>query len=507
MNICSTYRQAQVVFLITGIFILFLTGCFREQGKQSAKPNIILILVDDMGWNGLSSYGNRHVATPNIDRLADQGMKFTQAYVAPECTPTRGELLSGQYGARTGITQVQHNRVYPDAPLRTPKVSGKLPDNNYTLANMLRDAGYITAISGKWHVGIGYRVGNMKKRYGKDFFDSYGFDYIGDAAERSWSNNYEDYSDRDKEKANMDIVNDILQFVEENKKQPFFAYLSFFSPHTPIVAPDSVLQEFLDRGYPKTTNLFGDATEKPTADYAAMIKYLDHCIGKLLDNLEKKGLSDETLIIFTSDNGGLNRAWDNYPLRGAKGQLYEGGIRVPMIVKWPGKIPAGTEADTPVHIVDLYPTFKDIAEGKVPEHKILDGKSLLPVLTEREEIDREALYWHHPHYMPDYGKTPNSAIREGDYKLIHYYGDYLDTREHLPVRGKPYGELKVGEKIELFNIRKDPREQYDLSEKMPEKTEKMLNKLKEKLSSMNAPMPEENPESDLSSWFKFTLRN
>src|SRR5690625_939103 len=250
----SLYLELQLFFgkktnsllnfiLFTVLLLLFTNSLsFAEQFYKLDKPNIIFILVDDMGWNGLSSFGSEQVVTPNIDRLADQGMKFNQAYVAPECTPTRAEFLSGQYGARAGITQVHHNRIYPKAPLLTPKVSGKLSNDNYTIANMLRDAGYATAISGKWHIGNGYRVANLKAKHGNEYFEPYGFDYVGSAAERSWSEDYEKYTNKDKEKANIDIVNDILQFIEQNRDQPFFAYLSFFSPHTPIVAPDTVSQ-------------------------------------------------------------------------------------------------------------------------------------------------------------------------------------------------------------------------------------------------------------------------
>lgn len=498
---------AKGLFLLLGICFLLAFESYGQE-SQSENPNIIFILVDDMGWNGISSYGNRHVQTPNIDRLADQGMKFTNAYVSPECTPTRGELISGQFTARTGITQVHIRRTYPNAPMTEPVVTGKLPEDNYTIANMLRDAGYATAVIGKWHLGGG-RVADIKENRGMEFFEQYGFDFAGDAVEREWSRDHEVYSEEDKEKANLDIINDFFRFAGENEGQSLFAYLSFFSPHTPIVAPDSLVEKYSDNGFPTSTELFGDAAVKPTANYAAMVKFLDQAIGKLQNGLDEKGLSNETMIVFMSDNGGLNRAWDNYPLRGAKGMLYEGGIRVPMIVSWPGKVAAGRTTDMPVHIADMFPTFKAVAGGEAGDKK-LDGKNLLPLMTDQtkhEVTDSRALIWHHPHYIHDYGKTPSSAIRKGDYKLIYYYGDYLDTREYLPERGKPYGELKIGERTELFNMKNDPLEQDDISDENPQKAEEMLSELKQKLREMEAPMPKENPNVDLSNWSETKRRN
>lgn len=472
------------------------------------QPNIVFILVDDLAWNGLSSYRNEHVATPNIDRLADQGVKFTQAYVSPECLPTRVEFLSGQYSIRTGVTQVHHNRVYPFAPLDTPAMLNKLPSDYYTIANMLQEAGYATAISGKWHAGDNYRVANLKNNQGDEYFETYGFDFVGEASERGWSENITDYSEKDKEKANMDIIQDFRNFTEQYTKRPFFAFLSFFSPHTPIVAPDIISQQFVDKGYPKVTSLFGDVAEKPSADYLAMIKYLDISIGSLWDSINEMGILDNTMIVFMSDNGPLNRAWDSYPLRGEKGMLYEGGVRVPLIIHWPNKVSGGRSVETPAHIVDLYTTFKEVAGGKIPDGYTVDGLNLMSLMDKEDEVIREkAIYWHHPHYIHDYGKTPNSAIRDGDYKLIYYYGDYLDTTGQLPVRGKPYGELIIGERVELFNIKTDLYEKNDLSEEFPQKVEELLGKLKRKLEEMNTSLPQNNSNMDIDRWYEHTSRN
>lgn len=485
-----------IALILTAINI----GCKKNSTSESGRPNIIFILVDDLGWNGLASYGHTDVSTPNIDRLAEKGMRFTQAYVSPECTPSRAAFLTGQYGARTGMTQVHTNRVYPNAPLITPEVKDKLLITSYTVANMLQKAGYATAVTGKWHVGDSYRVASLKNNRGDQYFKSYGFDFVGDAKERPWGK-------PDTGKANLDIVGDLLEFVKETKGRPFFAYVSFFSPHTPITAPDSLTQKYLAQGHAKSTNRFGDADEKVTADYLAMVEYLDYSIGTLLERLNERGISDNTMIVFMSDNGGLNRAWNHNTLRGAKGMLYEGGIRVPLIVKWPDKVKAGSQSETPVHIVDMFATFQEIAGGSAPEHKKLDGTSLLPLLKQNGNIERGPLYWHHPHYIHDYGKTPSSAIREGDYKLIYHYGDYLETAGDTPVGGEPYGELVVGERIELYNIARDPGERNNLSTKQPEKAERMLGQLKSWLKEVEAPMPKENNNANIDKWFKAARRN
>lgn len=491
-------KKFETILLIIVLAARIVSG--QTSHKNSAfdtknKPNILFILVDDMGWNAPSCYGDLYVKTPNIDRLAEQGMRFTQAYVPSMCTPSRAEFLSGEYGARTGMTEQSSNLIYPNAPLITPKNNpNKLPENNYTVANMLRDAGYATMVSGKWNVGDSYRVADLKSKRGDQYFAPYGFDYSGDAHEKGWNK-------IDKDKGDTAIVNDFFQFLNHTGKRPFFAYLAFFAPHTPIGAPDSLVNEFLVRGFPKSDDPFGDATQTPTADYLAMIKYLDYCIGKLLDGLDRRGLTKNTVVVFMSDNGGMNRDWNNCPLRGAKGVFYEGGIRVPLLVRWPGHVPTGSQTSVPVDMIDMYPTFKEIAGGKVPGTKMLDGVSLVPLLTQHGKLSREAIYWHRPQYIDDYGQTPNSTIRLGDYKLIHYYGDYLDTRGYLPERKKPYGKLVIGERNELFNIKKDPGERNNLFHKEPEKAQVLLDSLQNWLQRTNASVPIKNDKMHVSDWY------
>ena len=216
----------KIVVVFASVIFPLMSFCGQNHQSQE-KSNIIFIIVDDMAWNGLSSFGNPYMKTPNIDRLVEQGMKFIQAYVSPECLPTRAGFLSGQYGTRTGMTQVHTNRIYPKAPLITPKVTEKLPEDNYTIANMLKDAGYVTAISGKW--GVGYADRQTKK-------EKYGFDFVGFAQEKKWN-------EIDKDKATTDQTNEIIQFLELHQNRPFFVYLSYYNIHTPLQAPDSLLQK------------------------------------------------------------------------------------------------------------------------------------------------------------------------------------------------------------------------------------------------------------------------
>ena len=485
------------------IFCLYLFDPLVGFSQQSqdrggdTKPNILFVLVDDMGWNTPSSYGGHLINTPNIDRLADEGMRFTDAHAPSMCTPSRAEFLSGQYDAHTGITEQGAGTDYPYAPLVTPKNHpNKLPEDNYTIANMLYDAGYETMISGKWNVGDSYRVADLKKNHGDKYFKPYGFvDFIGDARDKDWDQ-------IDKDKGNTEIVNDFFEFLKQrHSNKPFFAYLPFFAPHTPIGAPDSLVNKFVDRGFPRSTEPFGDARERPTADYLAMIQHLDNSIGKILNKLDNEDLAKNTLVVFMSDNGALNRAWNNLPLRGAKGTLYEGGVRVPLLMRWPGHIPAKTVSNSTVIMVDMFPTFKEISSASVPKSKLLDGVSLVPLLTQKEPLDREAIFWHRPQYIDDYGQTPSSSIRMGDYKLIHYYGDYLDTKGYLPKRLKPYGKLVVGERTELYNIKNDPGEINDLSKTHPDKKQVLLDSLKSWLKGNKAMIPVKNDNFDNSQWY------
>jgi len=482
--------------LILILFALCPTLFAAQPGIAKAstgKPNILHILADDMGWNALSCYGNKDLQTPNLDRLAAQGMRFTQAYADAQCSPTRAAFLSGQYGARTGVFKVLNEKEPSFAPMRSAKAKDALGPETATLATTLRKAGYTTGISGKWHIANNYAVAAMRKREG--YLDSYGFDFAGPA------NGNEHHED----KTVTAITDDIIGFIESNRSRPWFAFVSHFSPHTKLEAPEALIAKHVARGFKRSADDEGKSTERPIANYLAMLELLDNEVGRLLAKLDDLGLAENTLVIFTSDNGGLSRVTNNAPLREGKGSPYEGGIRVPLIVRWPGKVKPGSESDAPVHAVDFYPTFVSVAETKVAsalaESKNsdaakaaapLDGESLLPLLTQTGTLQRSALFWHMPTYTTNYGRTPCAVIREGDWKLVHWFGDYLDTTGFTP-DDKPYGKLVVGPRTEVFNLREDPYETRNFATGRPKKTTHLTNALNAWLKRTGAKMPTPNP--------------
>lgn len=463
---------------------------------QAAPPNILHILADDMGWNALSCYGNKDLSTPNLDRLATQGMRFTQAYADAQCSPTRAAFLSGQYGARTGVFKVLNEKEPSRAPMRSPEANAALAPEVATLAMTLRNAGYTTGISGKWHIANNYAVAALRKREG--YFDAYGFDFSGPA------NGNEHHED----KCVTAITDDIIRFIETNGSRPWFAFVSHFSPHTKLEAPEALIAKYVARGFKRSADDEGKSTERPIANYLAMLEHLDNEVGRLLAKLDELGLAENTLVIFTSDNGGLSRVTNNAPLREGKGAPYEGGIRVPLIVRWPGRVKAASECATPVHTVDFYPTFIEVAAasagnqpaGAVKATATLDGESLVPLLTQTGPIQRSALFWHLPTYTTNYGRTPCAVIREGDWKLIHWFGDYLDTTGFTP-DDKPYGKLVVGQRTELFDLREDPSETHNLATERPKKATHLTNALQAWLKRTKAKLPTPNPDFDEKRWW------
>ena len=474
------------LILLNALFLPLTVSSQSAEQNKSTKPNIIFILVDDFGWNQVGSYGCEIVNTPNLDKLVLEGAKFTSAYAMPQCSPTRAAFLSGKYPARSGMTKVINNRFWGNAPMLTPKVRKKLPAKWYNLAKMLKSAGYTTGISGKWHVADNYPLAPIKEKEGMAYFKAYGFDWAGDASEAKAKS----------DKAVMDITNEIMGFIEQNKDNPFFAFVSHFTTHSALAAPDTLVQKYVKNGYKRSTDKWGIMAERPTAEFLAMTEHLDYSVGLMVEKVKDLGLSDNTLIVVMGDNGGLGRFWDHTPLRASKGSLYEGGIRVPLIMKWPKTIKPGIEIETPVHIVDMYPTFMEITNAKGQKDYKIDGKSLSPLIGGEGSFTRDLLYFHHPHYVPMYGKTPGSIVRKGDFKLIYYFGDYLNTEGLEAEHRKLYGKLELGEKIELFNLKEDIGERKDLSTKMPEKVEKMMTLLRNWWEETNAAIPVVNPNYD-----------
>jgi len=456
-------------------------GAGRTAADTSRTPNFVFILIDDMGWRDVGFMGSRYYETPNIDRLAAQGMVFTDAYAnAPNCAPTRACLLSGQYGPRHGVYTVGNSDRGSAAGRKLIPVANRttLPTEIITLAEALRPAGYRSASMGKWHLGVdpdsgpvaqGFDVNVAGNHAGSpsSYFSPYRNKNLPDGPKGEY------LTDR--------LTEEALAFIEANRARPFFLYLPHYAVHTPIQAKQELVAK-----YKKKRPDGGQGNP----EYAAMIESVDQGVGALLAKLDQLGLADNTVVVFFSDNGGVGgyrelgiaggEITSNRPLRGGKGMLYEGGIREPTIVRWPAKVKAGTRCATPVIGLDFYPTFLEIAGAEKKPGQILDGESLVPLLTGTGTLKRDAIFWHFPAYLQG-GKgtwrtTPCGVIRSGGWKLIEFFED---------------------NRLELYNLADDIGEAADLAEKMPEKAKELHDRLVAWRKAVNAPVPtEKNPQFD-----------
>jgi uncharacterized sulfatase len=460
---------------------------------SSPPPNILFILADDLGWTGLSCYGNKDVATPHLDRMAAQGMRFTQAYADAQCSPTRAAFLSGQYGARTGLFKVIAEKEPPKAYLRPPEANLTLPSDAASLARTLRSAGYTTGISGKWHIANNAFVAALRKRDEGKYFDRYGFDFAGPA----------NPAEQREDKAATAITDDIIGFIERSRSRPWFAFAAHLTPHAPFAAPPALVEKHVARGFKRSSTPGGRHAERTTANYLAMLEHMDNEVGRLLRRVDELQLTQRTVVIFAGDNGSLSRVTDSGPLREGKGSPYEGGIRVPLIVRWPETVPAGSLCDVPVHFVDFYPTFAALAGATLPPNHPLDGENLLPLWRRAGPLQRDTLYWHMPTYTVPYGRSPCAVIRQGDWKLIHWFGDYIDTKGFTP-DDTPYGQLVIGPRTELYHLRDDLSETRDLTATQPAKAKELSTALAAWWKQTGAKMPEKNPAFDPASWWTGT---
>ncbi len=459
---------------------LSLPLAFGSFARENDKPNILFILIDDLGYPAIQCYGNDLVPTPNVDAIAEKGMRFTQGYVTPQCTPTRASLLSGQYTARNKMWHVIPQYGFPNARIKEPVYLEDFPREQFTVAEALKTAGYTTAILGKWHLSLYENDGYYTYLF-PEKAHYYGFDYVNpkqDPAE------YQSYGDK-----GVDFLTDeAIAFMEKNKNHPFFIYLSHHTVHNPILAPENLVQKYLDKGYPETGLNF--------AEYLASIEHLDHSVGRLLQKIEELDIEKNTLVFFVSDNGGVDKAFDNAPLRYGKGSAYEGGTRVPFIVKWPDKIKTQQECKTPVHIVDVYPTLLEVAGLEKPENQVLDGVSLLPLLVNDKKAEKKMssrpIYFYQPLYDIQWGAVPCASMVEGDYKLIWFFGDYIDLEQN--------GKYIPEGRSELYNLSKDLSEKNDLSASEPKLTSSMQEKLKAWIVSCDAEIPGLNPDFDIDTW-------
>ena len=450
-------------------------------------PNIVFFLADDLGQRDLGCYGSTFYETPNLDKLAADGAKFTQAYAAcPVCSPTRASLLTGKWPVRTGVTDYigapQPAKWKRNTKLLPANYDVKLALGETTLAEALKGAGYATMHAGKWHLGPqsfwpedqGFDInkGGFDKGGpygGKMYFSPYGNPRLSDGPPG------EHLPDR--------LADECNTFIEANKNKPFFVSYWFYDVHTPLMARDDLLKKYSEKkerlGLTATwgsedTRVVRQVQEH--AIYAAMVEAMDAAVGKVLKKLDDLGLRDNTIVIFSSDNGGLSTSegspTSNLPLRGGKGWLYEGGIREPLLMRWPGTIKPGAQIDMPVSSPDFFPTLLDIAGAKLPADDPGDGLSLVPLFKGATLAERP-LYWHYPHYG-NQGGAPGAAIRIGQWKLI---------------------EWAEGE-TELFDLSTDPSEKTNLAAAQPQRLKTMLEQLHAWQKQTNARFPTPNPNYD-----------
>lgn len=519
-----------------GFILLQILACLLaiDHGNAKPAPNIIFFLVDDLGWRDLGCYGSTFHETPNIDRFAKQGVRFTNAYAACHvCSPTRSSILTGKYPARNNMTDwIRGRRDFPFQKYLNVKTGQALPFEEVTLAETLKNHGYITGAVGKWHLG---KAPSTPDAHGFDwhiprnwnggapnrtFYAPYGLEGLEEAPKNEY------LTDR--------LTTEALNFIQQNKHQPFFLYLAHFAVHDPIHGRPDLVEKYeakLKTHSPQTDSPFileGNPDEpepltrekldklinesgfdeygvlpqrtvkikqhQDNTQFAGMVEAVDQSLGRIVSALEDWDLDDNTIVIFFSDNGGmasmnvgnpkrtvpankLDVAFSTsvLPLRGAKGWLYEGGIRVPCIVKWPGKGKRGSTSDVPIISTDFYPSILEMAGLPLVEEQHRDGTSIVPLLRGGDSLAREAIYWHFPHYSNHGMQPPSGAIRVGDFKLIEYFENF---------------------NVQLFNLKTDIGEQQNLASVMPEKAKAMRDKLRAWRIEVDAQMNSLNPNYD-----------
>jgi arylsulfatase A-like enzyme len=450
---------------------LFLTTLFVSAAQAAAKPNIIFILADDLGYTDVACFGSKYYETPNIDKLAAQGMKLTSHHHHQNCQPTRAALMSGQYAPRTGVYTVGgiDRFDWSTRPLKPVENVTELPIEKITVAQTLKNAGYATGMFGKWHLGEkgGYHPGKR------------GFDEAIVSMGQHFDFNTSPKTEYPKGEYLADfLTNKAVEFIGRHKAEPFFLYLPHFGVHSPHQAKPELIAKFKDKPGVGGHN-------NPT--YAAMIASVDESVGRVMAELEKQGIADNTVLIFASDNGGVGGyqreglkkngdITDNAPLRSGKGSLYEGGTRVPFIVRWPGVTTAGSSTDIPTIHVDLYPTLMEIAGASAPENQPLDGESLAPLFRDsKAALKRDAIYQHFPGYLGagenTWRTTPVGLIQSGPWKLMEFFED-----KHL----------------ELYNLTDDIGETKNLANAMPDKAKELHAKMLAWRESVGAKMPTPN---------------
>ena len=460
----------------TAIFWILLSLASSAQNR----PNIVLIMADDLGGRDLSVYGNQFNETPNIDKLATQGMLFSNAYAAPVCSPTRASIQSGQYPARVGIFDFipGHWRPYEEVSVPHHELQ-HLSGDIITIGDAMQSAGYKTGYFGKWH--LGNKPEHLPHNRGYD--NAYTYRGGGFYNPKFLP----EYETTENKRLSETLTNMGIDFIEENKKEPFFLFISHYDVHVQLDADKDLIDKYLKKEK--------DPDYACNAVYAAMIEHVDNSVGAIMDFIDKMDLTENTVFIFYSDNGGVDNRFDNIPLlggksknvypeghplryiattnsplRAGKGTLYEGGVRVPMIIRWPEKVKSGFISEAIVSSVDFYPTFLELAKGKRPEKQVLDGHSMIPSLTENKFDSEREVFTHYPVY---HHEQPMSAVRKGDWKII---------------------ENLVSGEFALYNLKYDINEMTDLKFSHPEKLDQMKRVLLKWQQDTKAQNPVPNPE-------------
>jgi arylsulfatase A-like enzyme len=455
--------------LVAVIALLWLAG--TATGATASNPNIVYILADDLGWTDLGCQGSKYYETPNIDRLASQGLRMLRYYNSQNCAPTRAVLMSGQYAPRTGMYTVNtlERGEAIDRRMNVPVNETKLPLDRFILPQALKAAGYTTGMFGKWHLGTPGEHHPSRRGFDEAIVsDGKHFNFTTvPPVEYPEGQYFADF-----------LTDRAVDYISRHKDKRFFLYVPHYAVHTPIQAKPAYVAAW-EKKPARGTHW------NPT--YAAMIQTVDESVGRIMAKLDELNLAQNTVVIFSSDNGGLGGYHrteapsekkgftDNTPLRGGKGTLYEGGIRVPFIVRWPGVVQPGSTSDVPVAHIDVYPTFVDIAGGKPRAGDTLDGVSFAPVLKgSQASLAREAIYWHFPGYLESYvhargwRTSPVGAIHAGDFKLLEFF--------------------ETGA-VELYNVRSDIGETRNLASESPTKVKELRTKLAAWRKEIGAAMP------------------
>jgi len=482
---------------LTSLLLIEHQVCFAAESRETTAesmperrpPNIVMFIVDDLGQKDLGCYGSTFYETPNVDRLARDGVRFTNAYATcPVCSPTRASLITGRYPQRTQITDyigaAQPAGWKRNTKLLPASYALQLAHDELTMAEYLRGTGYATFFAGKWHLGgDGYlpetqgfdiNMGGLAQGgpYGGDkYFSPFGNPKLPDGPRG------EHLPDR--------LATEASKFIQANQSKPFLVYFPFYSVHTPLMARDDLKLKYQKkRAILSKIDVFSDEPPRKVrmtqdhAVYAGMVEAMDQAVGKVLKSLDDCGLANDTLVIFTSDNGGLSTSegspTSNQPLRAGKGWLYEGGIRTASIVRWPGRVPAGSTSDVPIASIDYLPTVLDACGIKPEQHRPLDGVSVLTFLSQSEARPSRALFWHYPHYG-NQGGAPGAAVLRDGWKLIEWFEE---------------------DRIELFQLATDESEKSNVADREPARVQLMRMELRTWQENVNARFPTRNSTYD-----------